>query len=338
MTETPAANTPKVSVVSITYNHERYIRDALDGFVAQQTDFPVEVIVADDASTDDTPKIITEYANRHPDLFVPILRSRNVGLHGNLTGALSATRGEYLAFCEGDDYWTDPLKLTKQVRFLDRHPETSVCFHPARVIWEGDTSKETKFPSIYLRGNMSVNTLCLSNFISNTSQMYRRLPDCDNIPAGFAATDWYLHMRHALHGDVAMLPETMSVYRRHAQGMWTDHARNSTKFWTEHGAGHAAMSEAMLDLIAGDEVRESLLAVSANFFLSNIEKLPGPEGRAILLDTIARYPRFAVLAMQHRSLKLIPALRIIKRMLAAYAPTKKGLVDLYPIRRITPQL
>ena len=94
----------------------------------------VEIIVADDASTDATPAIIQEYAGRYPHLFRPILRPQNLGLNANLTGALSAARGEYLALCEGDDYWIDPMKLSKQVAFLDRHPETAVCFHPVRVV------------------------------------------------------------------------------------------------------------------------------------------------------------------------------------------------------------
>ncbi|WP_151069126.1 glycosyltransferase, partial [Mycobacterium tuberculosis] len=82
---------------------------ALDGFAAQRTEFPVEVIIADDASTDATPRIIGEYAARYPQLFRPIFRTENLGLNGNLTGALSAARGEYVALCEADDYWIDPL-------------------------------------------------------------------------------------------------------------------------------------------------------------------------------------------------------------------------------------
>src|ERR1700739_5070031 len=92
---------PKVSIVSTTHNQEGYARQAFDSFVAQQTDFPVEIIVADDASTDATPAIIQEYADRYPHLFRPILRSENVGTHAHLTDALSAARGKYLALCEG---------------------------------------------------------------------------------------------------------------------------------------------------------------------------------------------------------------------------------------------
>lgn len=102
-----------MSIVSISYNQEEYIREALDGFAAQRTEFPVEVIIADDASTDATPRIIGEYAARYPQLFRPILRQTNIGVHANFKDVLSAARGEYLALCEGDDYWTDPAEAVQ---------------------------------------------------------------------------------------------------------------------------------------------------------------------------------------------------------------------------------
>lgn len=211
---------PKVSIVSTTHNQAGYARQAFDSFLDQQTDFPVEIIVADDASTDATPAIIREYAERYPHVFRPIFRTENLGLNGNLTGALSAARGEYVALCEADDYWIDPLKLSKQVAFLDRHPKTTVCFHPVRVIWEDGHAKDSKFPPVRVRGNLSLDALILMNFIQTNSAVYRRLERYDDIPADVMPLDWYLHVRHAVHGDIAMLPDTMAVYRRHAQGMW----------------------------------------------------------------------------------------------------------------------
>ncbi len=298
MTETAAGNSPKVSVVSITYNHEAYIRETLDGFVAQKTDFPLEIIVADDASTDATPGIIQEYADRYPHLFRPILRSENLGIYANLIDALSTARGEYLALCEGDDFWIDPLKLSKQVSFLDQRPETAVCFHPVRVIWE-DGRKASEFPPVGWRGDFSVKSLIRRKFIQTNSVMYRRLPRYDDIPADVMPLDWYLHVRHAAHGDIAMLPETMSVYRRHSGGVSYDAVANPEKFWRAEGPGHAAMSEAMLDLFAGDPVYEEIIGAQADWIFRQIAKVPGPEGRTVLLDTIAQHPRIAMLALRH---------------------------------------
>lgn len=256
---------PKVSIVSTTHNQAGYARQAFDSFLDQQTDFPVEIIVADDASTDATPAIIREYAERYPHVFRPIFRTENLGLNGNLTGALSAARGEYVALCEADDYWIDPLKLSKQVAFLDRHPKTTVCFHPVRVIWEDGHAKDSKFPPVRVRGNLSLDALILMNFIQTNSAVYRRLERYDDIPADVMPLDWYLHVRHAVHGDIAMLPDTMAVYRRHAQGMWHNQVVDPPKFWLTQGPGHAATFDAMLDLFPGDPAREELIAVMADW-------------------------------------------------------------------------
>jgi glycosyltransferase involved in cell wall biosynthesis len=262
----------------------------------------VEIIVADDASTDATPAIIQEYASQHPHLLRPILRSENVGPHGNLTDALSAARGEYLALCEGDDYWIDPLKLSKQVALLDRHPETAVCFHPVRAIWEDGPGKLLRYPRwpIPWRGDLSLQALISRNFIATASVVYRRLPRYDDIPVDVHPLDWYLHVRHAIRGDIAMLPETMAVHRRHRQGLWYSAYVDHAKFWLTRGPGIAAMFEAMLDLFPGDPVREEIVGEMADWVLGGIAKVPGPEGRAALLDTIAQHPRFAMLALQHR--------------------------------------
>ena len=328
MTEKATANPPKVSVVSITYNHEAYIREALDGFVAQQTDFPVEIIVADDASTDATPAIIQEYADRHPHLFRPILRSENVGTHANLTDALSAARGKYLALCEGDDYWIDPMKLTKQVTFLDRHPETAVCFHPVRMIWTDGHAKDSKFPPVKLRRDLSVENLLLRNFMQTNSVVYRRLARYDDIPADVMPLDWYLNVRHAVHGDIAMLPETMAVYRRHSQGMWHNRVADPPLFWRTQGPGHAAMFDAMLDLFPDDPRREQIVAGMVDWILREMAKVPGPEGRAALLDTIARHPRSAMLALEHRWATHTWLLKTLRR--TRVAPPEKAMSPVQP--------
>ena len=216
-----ARNRPKVSVVTTTHNQEDFARDAFDSFIAQQIDFPMEIIVADDASTDSTRAIIQEYVDRYPHLFRPILRPKNLGLNRNLVGALSAARGTYIALCEGDDYWIDPLKLTKQVAFLDRHPKTAVCFHPVRVIWEDGRVEDEDFPPVIWRDDLSLDTLIRRNFIQTNSVVYRRLPRYSRIPADVMPLDHYLHVRHAFSGSIAMLPETMSVYRRHSQACGT---------------------------------------------------------------------------------------------------------------------
>lgn len=301
MTQKPEATSrPKLSVVTTTHNQEAFVRDAFDSFVAQQVDFPMEIIVADDASTDGTRAIIEEYVDRYPHLFRPIFRPKNLGLNKNLVGALSKARGTYIALCEGDDYWIDPLKLSKQVAFLDRHPNTAVCFHPIRTIWEDGRVEDEDFPPVIWRDDLSLDTLIKRNFIQTNSVVYRRLPHYRGIPADVMPLDHYLMVRHAFSGKIDMLPETMAVYRRHSQGMWNNRVVDPLKFWLLLGGGHVALYDAMLDLAAGDPAREELIAGMADWVFSEIGNVPGPEGRAALLDSMAKHPRCAMLALQNR--------------------------------------
>ncbi len=120
---------PLVSIVTITYNHEPYIRKCIEGVLMQKVNFPIEFIIAEDCSTDGTLAICKEYAEKYPELIRLITSKNNVGAIANERRAMKAAKGKYIAFCEGDDYWIDPLKLQKQVDFLEKNPEYSVTFH-----------------------------------------------------------------------------------------------------------------------------------------------------------------------------------------------------------------
>lgn len=121
--------TPLLSIVTITYNHEPFIAKTIEGVLMQQVKFPIELIIAEDCSTDGTRAICQRYAEEYPELIRLITSDSNVGAIANERRAMLAARGKYIAFCEGDDYWTDPLKLQKQVDFLESHPDYSVTFH-----------------------------------------------------------------------------------------------------------------------------------------------------------------------------------------------------------------
>jgi len=121
--------TPLLSIVTITYNHEPFIAKTIEGVLMQQVNFPIEFIIAEDCSTDGTRAICQQYADQYPELIRLITSESNVGAIANERRAMQAARGKYIAFCEGDDYWTDPLKLQKQVDFLESHPDYSVTFH-----------------------------------------------------------------------------------------------------------------------------------------------------------------------------------------------------------------
>ena len=136
-----------VTIRCTTYNHEPYIRQCLDGFLMQKTTFRFEAVVHDDASTDQTANIIREYAEKYPDIIKPIYETENqYSKHDGSIGRImnAHMHGKYIAMCEGDDYWTDPLKLQKQVDFLEAHPDFSMCFTNAEVVFDGLVAIDSK--------------------------------------------------------------------------------------------------------------------------------------------------------------------------------------------------
>lgn len=122
---------PLVSICCVTYNHAPFIRQCIDGFLMQETTFPIEILIHDDASTDGTDGILREYVDKYPEKIFPLYEEQNQYSQGVKVDFFNynRARGKYIAYCEGDDYWTDPLKLQKQVDFMESHPDYSVCFH-----------------------------------------------------------------------------------------------------------------------------------------------------------------------------------------------------------------
>lgn len=215
----------KASVAIITYNHERYVARALDGVLAQRTDFPVEAVVRDDRSPDRTGEIVRGYAERHPDRVRSLPADENLGPIPNLARVIAACTGEYVALLEGDDYWTDPDKLRRQVEFLDAHPDHSFCFHPVTEVGPDDRPGRV-FPPPG-RTEFTFADLFPRNFIPTAAVVFRRalvptLPDwmLDHLPG-----DWPLHMLNAARGPFRMLPEVMGAYRQHPGGVWSPTSR-----------------------------------------------------------------------------------------------------------------
>lgn len=229
---------PKLSVVCITYNHERYIRQCLDGFVMQKTDFEFEILVHDDASCDGTAAIIREYERKYPGVFRCVYeKERQWGKKDILRDIMfPLVRGEYVALCEGDDYWTDPLKLQKQADFLDRNPKCSICFHPVLVMWENGEYADSVFPDEKLLakvGHLNFPALLKRNFIQTNSVVYRwrfKNESLSMIPRRIMPGDWFLHLLHAQCGEIGFLPEVMGVYRKHPGGVWNGAGKNPDWF------------------------------------------------------------------------------------------------------------
>ena len=213
---------PLVTAKTITYNHAPFIRQCIEGVLMQETNFPIEYIIGEDCSTDGTREIVEEYARRYPDTIRLITSEQNVGARENSRRTTKAARGKYIALCEGDDYWTDPHKLQKQVDFLEAHPECSMCFHEAYDLWpDGRKSEFVRSRQIEVMPFYTLGNIIRRYFIPTASMVFRRLliepmPDeFFDAPGG----DWFLHVLLAKKGLVAYLDECMSVYRHHRGGV-----------------------------------------------------------------------------------------------------------------------
>ncbi len=178
-------NQPVVSVVTITYNQELYIGQTVEGALQQQTDFGVEIMIGEDCSIDSTREIVLAYQRKYPDRIQVITSNHNVGAQENFLRALAACRGKYLALCDGDDYWTDPCKLQKQVDFLEANPAYSLCCHDVDIIFDGvpQTPKSARYLD-FAKNTFSFEDAVRGHFIPALSIVCRHDPIRD-LP------DWY---------------------------------------------------------------------------------------------------------------------------------------------------
>ncbi len=214
---------PLLTVFCITYNHQNYIKQTLDSFLQQKTLFPFQIYISDDASSDGTPAILKQYAQRFPEQIKIFLHEKNQGAGKNFVELAARMNTPYVALCEGDDYWTDPYKLQKQVDFLEQNPDYTLCFHPARVVWEGG-----EYPSSVMGVNKHADKYTFNqllqkdNFIPTAATVYRWCLSKTKpvIPQDILPLDWYMHLLHAQNGKVGFLEDVMSVYRRQTSGLW----------------------------------------------------------------------------------------------------------------------
>lgn len=217
----------KVSIRCFAYNHERFIRQCLDGFVMQKTDFRFEAIVHDDASTDNTAAIIREYAEKYPDIIKPIYETENqYSKHdGSLTRIMNAhTRGKYVAMCEGDDYWTDPYKLQKQVDFLESHPDYVMCSHLFDVYNERNKQLQKNDESSFTGKSYDLDTLINGEWYFQPLTVLFRFDayDREHFASYGLSMDVILYYELLRRGGKGYcLPDVMAVYRIHDGGVWS---------------------------------------------------------------------------------------------------------------------
>ena len=227
---------PFVTIRCAVYNHEPYLRQCLDGFVMQETNFPFEAIVHDDASTDGSAAIIREYAEKYPDIIKPIYETENQYSKGKLTSAFVYAQHpatKYIAMCEGDDYWTDPHKLQKQVDIMEHDPKVGMVHSPVQVYYEvpGGMAPELRGKAIpsfdeELRANHCVTlTIC---FRWDLRQKYGKFYNDNNLSSHkWKMGDYPFLLFMVANSKTHFLPESTGVYREQANS--ASHSTNTQK-------------------------------------------------------------------------------------------------------------
>lgn len=214
-----SAAAPLVTVRTYTYQHAPYIRECIEGVLAQKTSFPFEYIIGEDFSDDGTREIVFEYAQRYPEIIRVVTADYNVGGKANVRRCINRTRGKYVALCEGDDYWISPLKLQRQVEVMEANPDISFCFHNAFILNEQTRGALLYYPTPLKPTLNFAETLQLS---TPTGSLLARADVLATLPAWRDQVIWQdllFRLWCAHKGKLAYVDEVMSVYRIHTKGL-----------------------------------------------------------------------------------------------------------------------
>ncbi|MBQ7288434.1 MAG: glycosyltransferase family 2 protein [Clostridia bacterium] len=317
----------KVSVFCVCYNHEKFIRTALEGFVMQKTDFPFEVFVHDDASTDSSADIIREYAQKYPDIIKPVYQSQNQyskKIPIIRTFLVPKATGKYFAFCEGDDCWTDPNKLQLQVDFLDSHPDYAACVHNTEIFdvshncYTGLVSSYTQDRDIAFKEAVMWSG---GQKYQTSSLMYRReyffdRPDYFQIAKDFGDYPLAIYLTSA--SKMHFIAKTMSLYRLNSSAIsWSSCNEGNAKKRAQHLACVIKMLNAVKETVSDDkkaDVDKSIVLREYQLYISlgdykNIKQPPfqkyfQKESKSFRFKFILRY-YFPFVSTVRRYLKTV---------------------------------
>jgi len=290
---------PKVSIVCVTYNQEKFLRQTLESFFMQKTNFDIEIIVADDHSTDGTVEIIQEFVSKYPQRIKPILREKNIGVQRNNKDAIMQASGQYIALCEGDDYWIDPAKLQLQADLLDERSDFALCFHPVKVFYEEDKNRDFVYPDPKESRSFTIEDLLQRNFIQTNSVMYRR-QDYASMPVSVLPLDWYLHLYHAQFGKIGFIDKVMSAYRRHPDGLWWESTENRDDFWKKHGLSQINFYVEVLKLYGKVPAYDTIVRASIADTLTVFADIDKKYQSNLLTQVAHRFPDIIRLFIIHQ--------------------------------------
>ena len=205
----------------LTFNHERYVGDAISSVMHQQCTFDIELVIGDDCSDDATVKICEEWQSKYPDQIKVLSADKNQGFQKNFIRTYNECNGDYIAICEGDDYWIKPYKLQRQVDFLDNNRDYSTCIHRVINYYEDDNSK--RLSNSGQKASTTINELSISNYISNVSALFRRglFGEMPKWMENISTYDYAIHLMNAEYGDIYYMSQPMAVYRKRKGAIWS---------------------------------------------------------------------------------------------------------------------
>ncbi|MDO1501089.1 glycosyltransferase [Winogradskyella maritima] len=265
---------PLVSICVQTYNHKDYIKQCLDGILMQKTDFSFEIILGEDESNDGTREICKQYASKHTEKIRLFLRSRKdvIYINGRPTGRynfienLKACKGKYIALCEGDDYWINPLKLQKQVDFLEKNQDFRICYHAVKIYNQGKQEFIPEYNTREVEDITTINDLAQGNYINTPSVLIRNEI---KIPKWFtkcALGDWTFYMLVVNSSKIMKMPEEMAVYRVHTESIWSGKSVEQRMIDTNKNIKILILSRLF------NEKVNSILIKKLNYYNSKLDK------------------------------------------------------------------
>ncbi|MGM9803255.1 MAG: glycosyltransferase [Muribaculaceae bacterium] len=260
---TTSSSNIKVSVIVLTYNQSKYLNDALQSIIHQRVNFNYEIVVGDDCSTNSTTQLLLQWQQKYPDIIKLHFSSKNQGLLPNFIRTFNACKGQYIAICEGDDYWTNPNKLQLQADFLDNNPSYSTCIHRVVNYYEDNNTKSLSNGK--QKAHNTIVDLAKSNFITNVSAMFRA-NRVGNLPSWFEGVgtyDYALHMLNAADGDIYYMSRPMAVYRKHAGAIWSVNGRRSQLLLSMQVREHLLRHFASANQLVLGNLLQSYLACAA---------------------------------------------------------------------------
>lgn len=322
-------NKPKVSIVCITYNHEKYIKQALQSFVTQKTNFDFEVIIGEDHSSDNTKNIINEFKKKYPNIIKPKYNKKNLGVMKNLVYSLKRARGKYISLCEGDDFFTNINKLQLQVNFLDKNPSYSICFHPVNVFFEEGSDKNFIYPYPDQDFKFTTQELLKFNFISTNSVVYRNQNNYQNIPINIIPGDWFLHLYHAKVGKIGFMNKIMSSYRKHSNGLWWNYEKDIDRTLMKFGYNQLSMYFKIISLFKNKKQYKKIVFNNIDYIFNRLLQIDKNQNTKFIEKILINFPKeisdYLINSNKYRSVNVEKKLEKLKEI------TDSKLYKIWPV-------